>query len=470
MKSLFITPQIACGNNRFYQAVPPLGLGYLAAALRKYGFDADIFDCNIQHRWKMALKSCIQRQNPRVVGIQVYSVDLNMVDKCIKFVKTEQKDAVIVLGGPHPSGRGVEIFNDLSGFDYAFAGEAEISFPLLVQYLSKNNGIALSEIPGLIWQDKTGITNINKCNYIDELDVLDFPAWDLMHIEKYRIPHGVFTNRYPSAPIITSRGCSYGCKFCASHKIFGKKFRQRSVENIIDEIKVLCQNYFIKEICIEDDNFTYKKIFVCDFCETLLSKNINISWSCPNGVRLDSLDGEMLELMNRSGCHSLGVGIESGSQQILNNMNKALSLKEIQDTIVLIRSKGIEVTGFFIIGYPGETVADVEKTISFSLNLDIAKASFANFCLLPGTQTFEELKGKLAHVFSLAKWDTKKICNVVAKGNIYMLSKIKLNGLILKAYIKFYLRLKIFLYLVKQFRNIGQTTFVLKKILKIIVS
>ena len=181
---------------------------------------------------------------------------------------------------------------------------------------------SLSRIENLAFRGENGI-RINQLFIEENLDNIPLPDWSLIDPNKYpNSPHGTFTKNLPAAPILLTRGCPFDCDFCGGFSIMGKKIRRRSIANIMEEVELLRGEYGVKELHIEDDNFSLKKDFVIDFCSALLKRGLNISWSCPNGIRLDSLDKEMLYLMEKSGCYSFGVGIESGDDAVLKRSGR----------------------------------------------------------------------------------------------------------------------------------------------------
>ena len=222
----------------------------------------------------------------------------------------------------------------------------------------------------------------------------------------------------------------------------------------------MVKKYSIKEIHIEDDNFTMNQDFVKEFCKKLINKNFGITWTCPNGVRLDTLDEQLIRLMKKSGLYSLSVGIESGSDRIRRLMRKNLDARTIQEKIKLIRKCGIDVVGFFILGYPGETIEDINKTIDFALKLDLKRATFSAFKPFPGTDIYNELMknkeiGKLDYnKFSLDQivWSPKGI------------TLKQLKNLRRKAFFKFYSRSKILLGMIKDIKNFQNLKFIMIRV------
>ncbi len=385
-----------------HYTVPPIGLGYLASAVRREKFSVSVLDCVKEGHNLDDFHEFISKTNFKVVGFQVFTCDLESVVHSIRIIRETYPDRTIIVGGAHPTCVGKEVFNDIPGIDYAFCGEGEESLPLLLKRLLRNESIALDKIPGLFWKNQEEI-NSNKRVFLQDLDRLEFPAWDILRPDTYpENPQGAFFKNFPVAPIVTSRGCPFLCTFCASGVMMGRKLRMRSVNNVISEMKLLYDYYGIREFHILDDNFTFNPERVKDFCDKIKESRMKFSLSFPNGVRLDTLDKEMLELLHEIGVYAFTVGIESGSPKILRAMKKKLTPEVIEEKINLINEAGIEPSGFFIVGFPGETREDIKQTIEFAKKLKIKRAHFSNFLPLPGTCETEKLKseGKLGKVDS----------------------------------------------------------------------
>ena len=239
----------------------------------------------------------------------------------------------------------------------------------------------------------------------------------------------------------------------------GRKIRRRSVRHVMSEIKMLRDKYGIREFHILDDNFTADKKYVIDFCKALIDLEIPIAWACPNGVRLDSLDDEMLDWMRKSGCYSIFAGVESGSQRILDTMKKNLKISKIDSTLRLIRKKGFKSTGFFILGYPGETEEEMGATIHFAKRLPLDVADFSNFMPLPGSAIFEQTFGAngLEHA-NMTMFSSP--ANIVEGSPSAALKK----KMIRKAYRDFYFRPWILIPLVLRLRSFYQVYFILKRL------
>jgi radical SAM superfamily enzyme YgiQ (UPF0313 family) len=193
------------------------------------------------------------------------------------------------------------------------------------------------------------------------------------------------------APVITSRGCPFECGFCSVAALKGKTVRFRSPELIAAEIRLLRDQFGVREIQFIDDNLTMSRRHVISVCETMLSKNLRLPWTCPNGVRIDTLEDDIIEAMKAAGCYSISVGLETANPASLERMNKHLDLDRAIDRIYQVVRKKIEVNGFFVLGYPGDTWENIERTIRLACRLPLTRAHFMLFTPFPGSREYDRL-------------------------------------------------------------------------------
>jgi len=447
--------------SRTHYVVPPIGLGYLAAALQKQGFnDILILDCLKEKLDNKGLAKRLWQLKPAVVGFQVYSYDFNFVFNGIAAVKELLPDAVVIIGGPHVSATNTASLEEIPGADFAFVGEGEVGLPLLMKRLLRDEKIPSREIPGLVFREGNRV-RMNPRAVVTDLDDLGFPAWGLMNPAEYPdSPQGGFYKKFPIAPISTTRGCPYLCTFCGSAVNMGKKLRFRSIPMVLEEMRMLYSQYGVGEFHIIDDMFNFHKQRVRDFCKGIQEHNLDINYTFPNGLRLNHLDMEMLQMMKETGAYAFNVGIESGSQRILNVMKKNLTLEFIEEKVNLIVEAGLEPCGFFIIGFPGETVEDIKATIAFAKKLKLKRAHFSNFLPLPGT----EATRKLIESKEIEKpvWESLFYSKVpyAPKG----ISKKQLKALQRRAYLSFHLRPSILFKILSEIKSFNHFKLTLKRI------
>ena len=372
--------------------VPPIGLGYLATALRQHDCtNIVILDCVKERLSFTDLRERFKIWKPQIVGFQVFSYDFDSVVRSIEILKQVSPETIVLIGGAHVSATSDTVLDEISGADFGFAGEGEIGLPMLARRILGNEEVPLENIPGLIWRNGSSI-HANSRAGTEDLDRLGFQAWDLTPPASYDgSPQGGFYKKFPIAPILTTRGCPYLCTFCGSGVNMGHNLRNRSMGHVMDEMVMLYNDYGVREFHIIDDMFNFYKNRVIEFCQGIKDRNLDISYTFPNGLRLNQLDRETLQMMKDTGAYAFTVGIESGSQRILNTMKKGLTLELIEEKVNLINAVGLEPSGFFIIGYPGETVDDINATIQFAKRLKLKRAHFSNFLPLPGTEATKRL-------------------------------------------------------------------------------
>ena len=382
---------------------PSLGLGYLAAQIRG-DHDVKIIDCIKEHLPGPQLMPVLEKFQPDVVGSQCYSMDLPMLKPVMATVKQFNPKTTTIIGGAHATAapeHTAKYFGKL--LDYMMVGEGEIGFPEFLRQMERNGSRDLSKVAGLAWIEQPfGLMRQNSRAEVQDLDRLGMPAWDLIMPESYPFsPHGVVCKNFPIAPVMATRGCPYLCTFCSSANT---KLRKRSVETVLEEVKLLKEQHGIREFHMVDDNFTLDMNYAKQFLRALIDSGIHASWATPNGVRLDRLDKELLELMKEAGFYSLCVGIESGSERIRLKMKKGSTVAKIRRDLEMVDEVGgIDTTGFFILGFPGETKEDIETTLQFSRELPLQRAAFHSFIPLPGTEVWHEMEAN--HELDRVDWE-----------------------------------------------------------------
>jgi anaerobic magnesium-protoporphyrin IX monomethyl ester cyclase len=352
---------------------PHLGLGYLASALRRSGHDVVVKD---------GLRERVTYDGAYdLVGVTAMTTYFPEAIREVR--RARQRGFKVVIGGAHviadPEGSLIQ-----SGADFACAGEGEIALCELA------NGRGPGEIPGLLWRDDTGIRRSGKPNFYPVVDDFGEPAWDLISPRSYPpAPHGMIARDFPLAPVITTRGCPYSCSYCSAPITAGKRMRYRTPSRVVDEFEKLVSTYGVREIQIEDDNFTIKRDHVLAICEEMLTRGLRAHWSLPNGVRIDRLDKPLLRVMKRAGCYLMALGIESANQRILDMVDKNLDVELVPRVVKDVVDAGIEAWGFFMIGFPTETRAEILNTIDFALRLPLTRVQFTRTTPLPGTPIHE---------------------------------------------------------------------------------
>jgi magnesium-protoporphyrin IX monomethyl ester (oxidative) cyclase len=332
----------------------------------------------------------IERFQPDVVGVScLWTADYPNARKISQIVK-EIDDIPVIFGGAHTTALPEEVLSN-NTVDYVVIGEGELTLPRLLKCLGSEDG--LSEIGGMGYK-VNGSININPIKeYVNNLDALPFPARELFPMQKYlssKNVHNWVYKRQPQAQMITSRGCPLSCTFCTIHSIWGKKVRFRSPGNVVDEIEMLVKEYGVQEIHFEDDNISINPERMKKICEEIIKRKLDITWTAPNGMYVHSLSRDLLKTMKESGCYRVSIGIENGNQEFLKKvLNKALNLNKVKSVVRHLRDLGIESTGFFILGIPGETKSTMKQTIALAKGLDLDDAIFSIYSPYPGTKLYD---------------------------------------------------------------------------------
>ncbi len=315
---------------------------------------------------------------PEVVGISVLTSKVPSAFKIAKICKNINPQMVVVFGNHHPTIKPDELlFN--KNVDFVVRGEGEETFSSLIDNLDSPSP-NYHTIAGLSFRDNGAIINNNNRACIDNLDALPFPARDkLLNLETYTPTQ--------LSMVMTSRGCPYSCAFCASHNMWGKKVRFRSIENIINEINELKNVYSVKNITFMDDSFTINRKRVKELCAALIEDNIGITWSCL--TRVNIISDEIIALMKKAGCTKVDVGIESGNQRILDLINKGITIEQIRKAAEILKRNKMYWSGFFMFGFPTETENEIFDTISFLKELKPNWANISIFTPYPGTELYK---------------------------------------------------------------------------------
>jgi radical SAM superfamily enzyme YgiQ (UPF0313 family) len=371
---------------------PDLGLGYLAAVLRQQGHSVELLLSLQRFTSPDAFVAHVRQGSYDLIGLKTFSCQILATRETLSLIRRAAPDATIVLGGAHVSADPEHAFAFFPQADYAVQGEAERGLSALARALDEDRlPAAEPTVPGLIWRDGE-TTRVNALGLVDDLDSLPLPAWDLMPPAEFPdLPFNGYSRRHPIAPMILTRGCPFRCTFCGAGIMNGHRVRTRSAENVMAEIRLLTQEYGVREIQFYDSNCAHRAGPLRQVLQQIIDEGIDITWCAPNGIRLDSVDAELVRLMKDSGCFQVNVGIESGSPRILKQIRKGITPDLARRAVRLLRAGGLEVVGFFMMGFPGETRDEIRQTIRLALELPLTGASFSIYSPLPGTEDYRQL-------------------------------------------------------------------------------
>ncbi|KWT90138.1 B12-binding domain-containing radical SAM protein [Candidatus Magnetominusculus xianensis] len=361
---------------------PPLGILSIAAqAMQNTDYTTMLIDVQVEGLSYESLANKISQFNPDIIGITAMSMTVRDAYKTIQMSKKICPNSKIVVGGPHVNCYPLETaaWKDV---DYAIHGEGEIVFGEFLREFS-NRGYA-SGLKGVIYKDSDGvIENNERADYIKDLNSLPIPDRTILPYKKYS---SIIMKKSPVTSILSSRGCPFRCNYCDRPSV-GKAFRPRSVESVIHELKI-CNDIGIKSFLFYDDTFTVNRKRVIDFCIAITDSKLDIEFNIRS--RVDTVDEEMLYYLKKAGCLGIQYGVESGSQTILDRMNKGITLQQIHDTVKITKKHNILTTAYFMFGNPGETRQDIKLTHEFMELIDPDYVMISIFTPYPKTKSYEE--------------------------------------------------------------------------------
>jgi len=249
----------------------------------------------------------------------------------------------------------------------------------------------LSHVKGITYRSGGKIVSNPGRPLIENIDDIPFPAWHLLKMDSYfRLTARILTGKNGFS-MITSRGCPGRCKFCDTHIVWTRKYRARSPTNVVDEIEQLHDRYNIGFMVFVDDTFIVNKKRAIEICNQIIERGIDIKWECAGRVNL--VNKEILAKMKEAGCNTIYYGIESGSQEVLDYINKGITLEQAKNAIKITKKAGIGTSAFFMIGFPSETEEDVKKTIEFNKRLPLDEHdTFSILTPFPGTELYKIMK------------------------------------------------------------------------------
>jgi len=385
MKTLLINPpQTFFPGSDIPAANLPLGLMYIAAVLDEAGYNVEILDAfmtDLAFRKKgdvtevgmsyEKIREEIQRRNPDIVGIaNPFTSQVEHAIKVADIVKEIDSSILTVVGGPHGTVVPVEFLEVAKNVDIVAIGEGEYTILDIVEFFEGNKKI--NDIQGIAHRMAGKVVLNSPREFNKNLDVLPYPAYHLVNMEKYLNPKTIEYRSFKKRALsmVTSRGCPFNCSFCSVHLHMGKTFRAHSVDYVVDHIEHLVNKYHVKTIYFEDDNLTFDIQRFEAICDKIIERDIKFQWETPNGVRADYLTLDLLKKMKKTGCQSVFVGVESGDQYVLDNIiGKSLRLKNVVKFAKMCKKIGLRTGAFYIIGFPGETKENMRNTVDFALML-----------------------------------------------------------------------------------------------------
>ncbi len=466
LKACLIFPNIYLGNY-FAITTPihiPLGLGYLSAVLREAGHDVLVIDAAAE---KLSLPKLVKRLgviNPDVIGITTNISSSRIAIMTARFIKKNLRHIPIIMGGPWATIEYEKVLQKNIA-DYVVVGEGERTIVELLTTI--RDPARLKDVNGIAFKDKEGSivkTKAREC--ITDLDSLPFPAWDLFPpSKKYNFSH----RKKPFFPIMTTRGCPFDCIHCTK-VVHGYTYRKRSIENVIQEIRYLKEKFNIKELFIIDDCFNLDLGRAEKILDEIIASKFDLNIKFSNGIRADRITPRFAQKLKMAGTYFAALGIESGSQEIVNKIGKKLDLKKVILATRILKRFKIIPGGFFILGHPYDNYETMIRTVNFAKSLDLDYPHFFKAIPFPGTKMYDMVVEHGRFIDDAKRGST--IDGYTSNAGNFEIWNLKTEDIAKAfklAYRLVYLRPRKILQLVSQFRSIHDVEWVITEFLLLIV-
>jgi radical SAM superfamily enzyme YgiQ (UPF0313 family) len=355
---------------------PPLGLAYLAAALKEVGIQVKILDLVVFPYSRAMLQNLLDEFNPQVAGITAVTMTFDHAAKIMADIKCIDPGILTVMGGPHVSFCARETLSAYPALDVIVIGEGERTFVELVRLANRKS--AWSEVKGIAYRWDKNICLTERRGPIEDLDKLPVPDRHLLPLGRYRALGMPIS-------LTTSRGCPYKCIFCVGRKMVGARVRYRCARKIVDELEYLASLNF-HQINIADDLFTANNNHCKAVCDEILKRGLQFKWT--SFARVDTISETLLSKMKAAGCTAVSFGIESANPQILKTIKKGITRQQVEDAVNMCQRAGVTPFASFILGLPGETPETIKETMEFGNYLKKRGLSFGFHLLapFPGTE------------------------------------------------------------------------------------
>lgn len=451
MKVILINPLESQAYKWMGMKVPPMGLMYIAGYLEKAGVPVEIIDANVYGYTAEGVASEARRSGAGLVGVTATTSTINSALSIIRATRLAMPDVVTIIGGPHATFAAADTLADCPELDIVVAGEGEETALELAKALdgfswgdgerrpgshrSRDFQGRVSGVRGIVYRDANDPTSYIATPPrppIMDLDSIPFPARHLVPFDRYM----AWGKTGSIGLVMTSRGCPFACKYCVSSRMAGVKFRGRSAKNVVDEVELINENYGLDYIEFIDDIFTMDHRRVRAVASELISRGLDVRWAASS--RVNTINRELIGTMKKSGLVTLYFGVESGSQRMLDMMNKRITIDQVKAAFGTARECNVDTIGSFILGYPGETLDEMRQTIRLSIELDPDLAQYTILTPYPGTPIYEELKaaGRLKQV----GWESYTFTEPVIDYRAFGYSDASVKRMLVWAYARFYLR------------------------------
>lgn len=371
----------------FLGTIPPLGIMYIAAYLRKkFNVEIRIVNQKINNMPNDELVKQAKEFEADVIGLSMLTTNAYSLPYITRKLKVALPDALIVIGGPHVSAFGAKSMEGNIA-DVAVPYEGELSFESIINAYFGNGNIA--DVPGIFRRAKEGIvSNPGITPFVENIDSLPFPAYELIDIKAYwNVPSQTSLMRRKYVSLFSSRGCPFRCIYC--HRIFGERLRIHSAQRVVEEIKFYIRNYGVNDFEFSDDIFNHDKKRLFEICDLIGKLDTKVKLSFPSGLRIDELSEDSIDALTDAGTYFFSCPLESGSPRIQKLIGKNLNIRKYLENVKYMASKRIFTHGFIIMGFPTETEDDLKQTLEITCMSRLHSATFLTLALFPGTKVYD---------------------------------------------------------------------------------
>lgn len=369
------------------------GLGYIAAVLHQSGYEVKLVDGYFMD-WQQIEKN-IRDFDPDILGTGCMTIGRSNAKQLVQLAKAIKPSLVTIMGGPHATHCYEQVLKNWP-VNFIVLGEGEETVVDLVRAIETKPDTT-ENVKGIAFNKNGQVIKTEHRPMISSLDMMPFPLYEQYDWEMYPTPpftsfkgekfEGKSISELRYCHIITSRGCPYDCQFCSVTKFWGKKWRFRSVTNVLDELELLYHKYNVRYFDFCDDAFSINKKRVIEICKGILDRKLHIVFDCC--TRADFITREIAQWLHKAGCLYAALGVESGSEIILKNINKKIPLEKLYEAFEILRSEKVKTLPLLMVGNPGENEESIDKSIEFLKKINADSASVIITMILPGTDLFK---------------------------------------------------------------------------------
>ena len=382
--------------NELATVAQPLGLAMLAAFARREGFTVAIIDGEANFWTPEQTAKEAANYSPILVGLSAFTTKMTAAGKILNLIKLSNPSIKTLIGGHHASALPEKTLKE-EAVDFVIQGEGFFPIVRLLKYLKAK--IDNHDIPGVCYIKDEKVVSNGRAEGIDNLDDLPVAAWDLLPMEKYRAHHwqawdyNLDTSGY--AIIYTSLGCPFSCDYCSVNVVYGKhSTRYRSPESVVNEIEILVNKYKVKHLEIIDDTFTLNPRKVEGICDAIIERKLGNKLNIWCFARTDTVNPRFMKKLKQAGINWIFMGFESGSDEVLQGVNKRQTVEQIKNANSIVHEAGIHIGGNYVFGLPGDNVSTMGETLSLAKDLNTEYANFFLLMAYPGTKYYEVAQEK----------------------------------------------------------------------------